>query len=134
MLGGKGEAHHVADVVRDEIDLLDPERAASTPATSPAWVFLSNPLLGLEERPKPLRSGTMTVWSRARSTASGTRHVAGLAITVQQHHRRTRAANTRMDGDTVGDNVLRLEATRKHEARHLHLHGGEVTSFLPPHH
>ena len=26
MLGGKGEAHHVADVVRDEIDLLDPER------------------------------------------------------------------------------------------------------------
>jgi hypothetical protein len=39
-----------------------------------------------------------------------------------------------MDGDTVGDNVLRLEATRKHEARHLHLHGGEATSFLPPHH
>ena len=45
--------------------------AVSTPATSPAWVFLSKPPAGLEDRPSPRRSGTITVWSRARSAASG---------------------------------------------------------------
>ena len=37
-----------------------------------AWVFLSKPPVGLDDRPSPRRSGTITVWSRARSAASGT--------------------------------------------------------------
>jgi hypothetical protein len=36
-----------------------------------------------------------------------------------------------MDDDTVGGDLLRLEAARKREVRHLILLGGVAISFLP---
>ena len=56
---------------------------------SPAWVFLSNPASGLDESPKPaqIRNDDRMIADEVRG--QGRPHVAGLAIAVQQHHRRT---------------------------------------------
>ncbi len=45
--------------------------ASMTPAMSAAWFFFSKPRSARADRPMPRKSGATTVWSRARSAASG---------------------------------------------------------------
>ena len=89
--------------------------ASSTPATSPACVFLSKPPAGLDERPMPaqVRHDDGVI---ARKIGRHRRpHVAGLAIAVQQDDSRPAAAGAHMDRGAVGRDVLRAEPRRKRE-------------------
>ena len=70
MLRREGVADHVADVVRDEVGALDLQRIEHAGDVA-GLRLLVEAASGLDESPMPRRSGTTTVWSRARSAASG---------------------------------------------------------------
>src|SRR5262245_2285168 len=118
MQGGKGEPNHVADVVRDEIDLLDPQRGEH-PRHVARLGFLVESTAGFRGKPQAPEIGDDHPVVPGEIDGQGRPHVAGLGITVEQHHRRPRAAYPSMDGDTVGGDFLCLEATREGEVRHL---------------
>src|SRR5262249_53691849 len=130
MLDGKGEGNHVADVVRDEIDLLDPQRSQDARHVA-SLGLLVEPAGGLGGPPHTPEIRTDRGVAPGETGRQRPPHAPGLAITMQQHHRRARAANASMDGYTVGGDLSCLEAARERELRHLTLHEGEG-NLLPP--
>ncbi|OMP10500.1 hypothetical protein CCACVL1_00928 [Corchorus capsularis] len=70
----------------------------------------------------PRRSGTTTVWVRASSVGQRRPHVARVAKTVQQDHRRPAAAHPHKQGRPVSLHVL--VATTWRIRLHLRLHNG----------
>ena len=69
---------------------------------SAAWVFLSYPSKGCEERPMPRRSGTTTVWVFANSAARGAHMSPVSPNPSDQDDPRAMSPDAHMKGDAVG--------------------------------
>jgi len=107
LAGCEGVADHVSDVVGDEIDLVDLERVeyGGDVARLGLLVVATG---GVEDRPMPRRSGTMTV--AARQPGGERRpYVARLSVAVEQHDRRPLPADAHEDLCTAGRDHSGLE-------------------------
>ena len=101
ILRGERIADHVADVVRDEVGLVDVERVHHRGDVGGLRSSCRSRLSGCDERPMPRRSGTIdgvVVRKRRRERRP---HVAGVAKAVQQDDRRPLAADADMDRRAV---------------------------------
>ena len=118
MLGGKGVADHVADVVGDKVNLVHLQRVEHSGYVLALSLFLvaAGRALG-EAHAAKVRHDHRVI---ARKLCGKRRpHVTGLAVAVQQHHGRAFAADPHVKLRAVGCDHLVLERRRERlDARH----------------
>jgi hypothetical protein len=121
VLRGERVAHHVADVVGDQINRPEfqcVEHAGDVVALRLLVVAAGGP--GREAHPAEVGHDDRVVRRQLRGERRP--HVAGLAVAMEQHDRGTAAADPHVEGRSVGRDLPDAEARR--ERLHLRRGGG----------
>jgi hypothetical protein len=112
ILRGEGVAHHVADVVGDQLGLVDPEPVEDARHVV-ALRFLVVAALGMGRQAHAAQVGHDDRASVDQRRCKRRPHVVGVAEAVQHDDRRALAADPRMDGGAVGFDLLDTHAGRE---------------------
>jgi hypothetical protein len=112
MLGGKGVADHIADVVGDEVNLVHLQRVEHSGYVLALSLFVvaAGRALG-EAHAAKIRHDHRVIAHKLRGKRRP--HVTGFAVAVQQHHGRAFAADPRVKFRAVGCDHRGLERRRK---------------------
>jgi hypothetical protein len=109
MLGGQGVADHVADVVGDQLGLLDLQRVHHRGDVL-ALVLLVVAAFRVGREAHAAQVGHDDGVILGQDLGDRRPHVAGVGEAVQQHHRRTGPADPNVQGRAIDGDVAGLEA------------------------